>query len=38
MDKQGSISPKGYSKKLLGMITIFLLGFAAAIVVSLFSA
>jgi hypothetical protein len=38
MDKQDSTSPKGYLKTLFGMITIFLLGFAAAIEISLFSA
>ena len=38
MDKQDSISPKGYSKTLFAVITIFLLGFAAAIVISLLSA
>ena len=38
MDKQDSISPKGYSKTLFAVITIFLSGFAAAIVISLLSA
>lgn len=38
MDKQDSISPKGYSKTLLAMITVFLLGFTAALVISLISA
>jgi len=34
MDKQDSISPKGYSKTLFIMITIFLLGFSAAMAIS----
>ena len=34
MDKQDSISPKGYSKTLLIMITIFLLGFSAVVAIS----
>ena len=35
MDIQGEISPKGYSKILFGMITAFLTGFAAALIISL---
>ncbi len=35
MDNNGSISPKGYSKTLFIMITVFLLGFTTALVISL---
>lgn len=35
MDKSGEISPKGYSKTLFIMITVFLLGFSIALAISL---
>lgn len=35
MDEQDTISPKGYSKTLFLMITIFLLGFCSAIAITL---
>jgi hypothetical protein len=35
MDKQGEITPKGYSKQLFWMITSFILGFSIAIVLAL---
>ncbi len=34
MDTKGEISPKGYSKTLFVMITVFILGFAAAFIIS----
>ena len=32
MDQQGEITPKGYSKILFGMITVFIAGFIAALI------
>ena len=35
MDKQGEITPKGYSKTLAAMICVFVLGFTAVLIIAL---